>query len=325
MLMLAGTQRSILKKGNSLNRKSSMKISFIIKENRKREKELTSLLEQAENLIGFTEVAIFKTEFAGHAIILASEQVNNSNVIIAVGGDGTLNEVLNGVLKTPYKNTILGYFPLGTANDFQKTAGEILSVKHFINCLNNLSVKKINVGKLTCDSLNEKKIRHFINIADTGLGGFIAKRITQDSKNLGALLTYLKHTITGFLNYEKSIVTVKIDKQEYQGKLLSIAVCNGKVFGNGLIISPKAKLNDDLLQVTLLGNVSLWDYIKNLKSLKKGSLIINDNIHYYSAKSVVIYSSSTIETEADGEYIGGGKVSYELLPYSINLLAVTKE
>ncbi len=303
-----------------------MKISFIIKENRKREKELTSLLKQAKNLIGFSEVAVLKTEFAGHAIDLASEQVKkNSNIIIAVGGDGTLNEVLNGVLKTPYKNTIIGYFPLGTANDFQKTAGEIRSVEHFINCLNNISTKKINIGKLTCYSLNEKNIRYFINIADTGLGGFIAKRITQDSKNLGAHLTYLKHTITGFLSYKKSKVNVKIDKQDYNGKLLSIAVCNGKVFGSGLIISPNAKLNDDYFQVTLLGNVSIWDYIKNLKNLKKGNLINNENIHYYSAKSIVINSSSTIETEADGEYIGGGKASYELLPYSLNLLDTTKE
>jgi len=303
-----------------------MRISFIIKENRKREKELNSLLEQTKTLIGFNDVALFKTEYAGHAIDLASEQVkNNSNIIVAVGGDGTLNEVLNGVLRTPYNETILGYFPLGTANDFQKTAGKIRSVEHFINCLNNISVKKINIGKLTCCSLNEKNIRYFINIADTGLGGFIAKRITQDSKKLGAQLTYFKHTITGFLNYKKSKVNVKIDNQEYNGKLLSIAVCNGKVFGSGLIISPNAKLNDNFFQVTLLGNVSLWDYIKNLKNLKKGNLIINDNIHYYSAKSIVINSSSTIETEADGEYIGGGKVSYELLPYSLNLLATTKE
>ena len=301
-----------------------MKISFIVKENKRKKKTLAALILNSKHLTGFSSINFYHTTYAGHAIELAKEQIeNNINVIIAVGGDGTLNEVLNGILFHPYKNTIIGYFPLGTANDFAKTAGEIYSVPQFINCLNNLSIKKINVGKLTCSSVDSKSASYFINIADTGLGGFIAKRLTQDEKKIGAQLTYLKHTIVGFLKYKKIKVHVKMDENEYEGNLLSIAVCNGRVFGNGLIVSPKAKLNDDVLQITLFGEVSLWDYIKNLKNLKKGNIIRHENIHYYSSKSIVISSSILIESEADGEYVGGGETSYELLPFSINLLDIS--
>ena len=302
----------------------SMKISFIVKENKRKKKRLDNLIQNSKNLIGFSLINFYNTTYAGHAVELAKEQIeNNINVIIAVGGDGTLNEVLNGVLFYPYKNTVLGYFPLGTANDFAKTAGEIFSSEQLINCLNNICSKKINVGRITCSTLNSKSARYFINIADTGLGGFIAKRLSKDQKKLGAKLTYLKHTITGFINYKKAKVLVKMDAHKYEGKLLSIAVCNGKVFGNGLIISPKAKLNDDLLQITLLGEVSLWDYIKNLKNLQKGNIITHENIHYYTSKSIVISSQFLIESEADGEYVGGGETSYELLPFSINLLDIS--
>lgn len=301
-----------------------MKISFIIKENKRKKKQLNELIQNSKKLVPFSSINFHKTSYAGQAVELAKEQVeNNVNVIIAVGGDGTLNEVLNGVLFHPYNDTIIGYFPLGTANDFAKTAGEIYSVSQFITCLNNISVKKINVGKITCSTLNSKSARYFINIADTGLGGFIAKRLTQDKRKLGAQLTYLKHTISGFFKYKKTKVFVKMDEHEYEGNLLSIAVCNGKVFSNGLIISPKAKLNDDVLQITLFGEVTLWDYMKNLKNLKKGNIISHKNIHYYSSKSIVVSSSFLIESEADGEYVGFGETSYEILPFTINLLDIT--
>ena len=102
---------------------------------------------------------------------------------------------------------------------------------------------------------------------------------------------------------------------------MSIAICNGTTFGSGLIISPEAILDDGKFHITLLGDVTLLDYFKNLKKLKKGIKLTHPHIHYYSAEKVQLNTDEICEIEADGEYVGKGESIFEILPKAIKILA----
>ena len=123
---------------------------------------------------------------------------------------------------------------------------------------------------MTCLPKKEEIIRYFINIADAGLGGYVANTLNKSKKLLGPNFTYFQAIIKGIIRFKKPLVNIKIGNITYEGKLMSIAICNGTTFGSGLIISPEAILDDGKFHITLLGDVTLLDYFKNLKKLKKG-------------------------------------------------------
>ena len=300
-----------------------MEVSFIIKRNPRKKKALDQLIAEIQKSSSFFSANIIYSNYAGHANKLAEKEVRSGVlVIIAVGGDGTLNEVLNGMLNLPYEDTTLGYFPMGTANDFAKTAGLVQNPKQLINSLINFSTRKINVGKIKCEKTEASSHRYFINIADTGLGGYVAKKLTSDKKRLGAKFTYLKHTILGLLFYKKETTRITMDKEVYQGPLMSLVVCNGRVFGNGLVVSPNAELDSGFLEITLFGKVTLWDYLKNLKKLKSGCKLDHKNILYFRAQSIRVQANGPIASEVDGEFAGEGDSTFSMSPFSIKLLNI---
>ena len=174
---------------------------------------------------------------------------------------------------------------------------------------------------MTCLAKKEKIVRYFINIADAGLGGYVANTLNKSKKLLGPNFTYFQAIIKGIIRFKKPLVNIKIGNINYEGKLMSIAICNGTTFGSGLIISPEAILDDGKFDITLLGDVTLLDYFKNLKKLKKGIKLTHPHIHYYSADKVKLKTDEICEIEADGEYVGKGESIFEILPKAIKILA----
>jgi diacylglycerol kinase family enzyme len=177
------------------------------------------------------------------------------------------------------------------------------------------------VGKVTCYNNEIINERYFLNIADAGLGGFVANKLNKSRKLLGGKITYFKVIFTGILSFKKPHVNIVFNNQTYKGKLMSLAICNGRSFGNGLIISPDAKVNDGVFNITILGDVTIVDYFRNLKKLKKGIRLNHPNIYYYSSDKITLSSNDVCEIEADGEYVGKGKTSFEIIPKSIKFLS----
>ena len=298
-----------------------MFISFIAKKSSKSKKLLNNIIEKINQQNLAKKHTIKFTEYAGHAVELAQQfSRDKSDVIVAVGGDGTLNEVVNGMIHTS-SNAVLGHIPMGTANDFSKTIELNKDIDQFISLLNNNATKTIDIGKVTCLTKKEKIVRYFINIADAGLGGYVANSLNKSKKLLGPNFTYFQAIIKGIIRFKKPLVNIKIGNITYEGKLMSIAICNGTTFGSGLIISPEAILDDGKFHITLLGDVTLLDYFKNLKKLKKGIKLTHPHIHYYSADKVQLKTDEICEIEADGEHVGKGESIFEILPKAIKILA----
>jgi YegS/Rv2252/BmrU family lipid kinase len=295
----------------------NLKIAFIINGSRK----LTTSAQQVIDLCRADEsiqAHVLQTKEAKEAIRMAEKCAQESfDVVIAVGGDGTVNEVLNGLMNSAVDLPILGVLPNGTGNDFVRGSDLNLDAASFINSLKERNVKAIDVAKVT----SSKGTRHFINIADVGFGGKVVQVLDKQRRFIGGKASYALAIVRAFLGYKRPELQIITDDYNYTGSVLMVAICNGRIFGDGLTINPFAKMDDGKLNITLLGKVTLFDYVKNLGNLKSGKVIDHPEAIYLESRKISIkpiYRDAV--AELDGELLETGEVEIEILPGKINLL-----
>ena len=295
-----------------------MKTAFIIKGTLKAK----PLFKELES--NFSAYAIFETKRAAHAIELAKDAVEkNYTHIIAVGGDGTLSEVVNGMLLSGKKNLpVLGCLSYGTANDFCKTARLNGTVRQLKNLIEKNSVKKVDAGKVSFTDKNGNSAeRYFINIGDIGIGGCIVENINNSSKILGANGTFFLETVKTLFTYKKTRMKCRCEEFEWEGKTLSMVMANAKYFGSGLCIAPDAKLDDGKFSIVVLGDVTIIDYLKNLNKLKRGEKFIHPEIFYKETNEIKITPlEGKVPIDLDGEFIGYAPAIFKVVPAKINFL-----
>jgi YegS/Rv2252/BmrU family lipid kinase len=251
---------------------------------------------------------------------ITADNVENTSHIIGVGGDGILNEIINGL---PFDSLVplpvVGIVPNGTGNDFFRSAGYTDS-NHYLEAIKNDLFDWADVGSVTADGQK----RYFINISDIGFGGAAVLELDRFKGFLGGKFAYGLSILYTFLSYKKPIVTIKSGDFNYHGPLLMAAFCNGSIFGNGLHIHPKAKINDGQLKLTLLGKVSLWDYIKNVVKVKRGKEIVHPEAQYLSIENEaeLISCDGVIFAETDGEGLSGQCFQIKLVPKSLRIIKV---
>lgn len=257
-----------------------------------------------------------------HAIELAKKATEKGcDYLIAVGGDGTLNELVNGMFQSNIPANaypVLGLLPYGSANDFARTACISNSIEELITRVLSNTTQKIDLGKIIIQQPMET--RYFINMVGVGLGSEVARNLEQSSSVLGPGFNYFKYIIKGFISYVKKEVSCTSSTWQWKGKLLQITVANGRYFGNGICIAPDAKLSDGQFQVAIFGDLSIWDYLKNYGNLKKGIKINLPEVCYHNADEVLIESNSPCGIEADGEFLGLAPATISVLPKIIRFL-----
>ena len=296
-----------------------VKVAFIINGSRQLSKTSRLTLHLAtknKNL----QCQLYTTEYSKHGIELVQRAVNDKfNVIIAVGGDGTCNEVVNGIqLSSRIKDVVFGIIPNGTGNDFQKMLGKFDPNK-FVNALCFQKSKSIDLIKIE----SSQQVTYSLNISGVGFDGHAVHVLKNFRERifLSGKLSYSIAILKSFVGYKSPITTISSAEFSHSGKTLMLVVCNGRFFGHGLIINPDAKIDDGLLNITLLGNVSFLDYLKNLAKLKKGLKIIHNHVHYFQTKELKIsMNNEKLFTEADGEIVGQGNMKFSILPSQLKII-----
>ncbi|MDB5282766.1 MAG: diacylglycerol kinase catalytic region [Bacteroidota bacterium] len=269
------------------------------------------------------------TEKPDHALELAYLAVKNGAThIICVGGDGSLNEIANGVMKARAegfeKNDLrIGLLPHGTGNDFARTihvTPDITSLKQLVD---KDSLINVDLGLVNYNNREQvNALRYFINITDVGIGGAIAQRLVNSSKIFGPTVTYQKAIITSLLSYSNQPVKVVADSFSHQGKVMNFIVANGKYFGAGLGIAPSANATDGKFAIVVLGEISIWDYLKNLGSVKKCIELDHPEVKYLEATEIKIESSAgPLPIDMDGEFIGYSPMQISMVPGALRFLA----
>ena len=292
---------------------------FIINGAKKQSKKLTEIFNCFTNSTFFSKVELVFTQYPGHATKIASEATTKFDYLIVVGGDGTLNEVINGIELN--SEVIIGLLPYGTGNDFAKGQNLQLNAHFLLNLITNNSIKNIDIGFIKGLDADNSMDRRFINIADIGLGGFVTQHILKNNTRfLSGKLKYAQAILKGIIQYSKSKIIVNGD-YDFQGKILTLAICNSQYFGYGLCIAPMANVMDDTLNITRIGNVSLLDYFKNLGKLKKGKLIKHPEVDYKTIQNInVFHQDQPCPIEVDGEFIGYTPVNVQILAQKVKFL-----
>jgi len=271
-------------------------------------------------------VDIFISEYPGHSIELAKNAaLKGSTTLIAVGGDGTVSEVLNGIMQakasTPNIDPVLTILPAGTANDMAHTISASNELADLEKALLQGKTSRVDIGKILHNENGNEHKRYFINIASIGLGAQVVKKLESSQKRLGADLSFLLEVTRTFFSYKRTSIECQMDHEEWSGEVLALAVANGKRFGSGLYIAPHAEMNDGKLEVVILGKISKLDYILNIGKLKKGVRVEHPEAYYFSVSSISIKDSSGgTMLEADGEFLGSANCKIEILPVEISLL-----
>jgi YegS/Rv2252/BmrU family lipid kinase len=299
-----------------------MKTVFIVNNKNNRLAKLLPRLEGLSRHPGLGGVQLVSTLWRQHAVELARNATKNGcDALIAVGGDGTLHEVVNGVLQSNIPANAfpaIGLLPYGSANDFARTAGISRSLEALVALIESRSTQRIDLGKIVLEQTGET--RYFINIAGLGLSPEVARKVAETSSVLGPGFNYFRQILSGFSGYEKKEVRCTGGSWQWTGRLLQMAVANGRFFGNAVCIAPDARLADGQFQVAIFGDLSVWDYIKNLGNLKKGAKIKHAQVHYYPSANLQIKSSEPCGIEADGEYVGLVPATFSIMPKVIRFL-----
>jgi len=271
------------------------------------------------------------TKAPGHAIDLARDAADAGRTfIIACGGDGTVNEVANGLLQSD-KDAELGVFPSGTGGDFRRSFDMPDDPREAAAALKSGKTRTIDAGRVTFQSFDGKTVaRYFLNISSFGLAASIIQRVKTSSSldwvpldTLRGRASFALSTLQEVVGLETTKVRVKIDDgDEKPLTTVNFCVANAKYFGGGMMMAPEANLSDGYLDVINIGDMKTAKIILNVYSLYRGTHLSLPEVKDTLAKRVEakpFKENEEIRIEVDGELLGKLPAIYELLPNALKL------
>jgi len=255
----------------------------------------------------FREFKFVFTEKPRQATEIARSLIRDGfDLIIGVGGDGTLNEISSGFFsdftgKTINRDAALGIIPSGTGSDFIRFMKVPREFEKSAARIKNSKNKKIDIGKITYGGVNGKE-QYFINVADFGLGAEVIKKVANVQSVQRGALTYYRGLLATIMNYRSKTVMLTIDGiQQLQGEYLIGAVANGRIFGGGMIIAPQAEPDDGYFDLVLIEDMKKFEIIRNSRHLYAGTIAKNPKVVIMKARKIEVRSDEEVYTEYDGE------------------------
>jgi len=252
------------------------------------------------------------TEKRGHATTIAAE-TDGVDIIASVGGDGTLNEIVNGIMG---RDVTVSVIPTGTANDFVKSAGLFTD---YVTASRNLysPVRKIDVG---CTAYGDRK-RYFVGVAGMGFDGLVSKTTSQITKTKLGTVPYLLGVLKHLSDYKSVEVSLTIDGVSWDQKVMFVDVANGKYVGAGMTIAPHAEVDDGLFDIIVVGNFGRIESLIRLPTLYRGTHLKNPKVGFFRGRHVELTSEQSLSIHVEGEYIGQTPASFDILEKALKVCA----
>ncbi|MCD4730776.1 MAG: diacylglycerol kinase family lipid kinase [Bacteroidales bacterium] len=279
--------------------------------------------------INFREIF---TKHKEHAISITTRNIKKGfRKFIVVGGDGTMNEVVNGIFfqkNIPTSEFLLAMIPVGTGNDWCRMFHIPFKYKQAINVIKEEKIFIQDIGKVNYFISSTSKRRYFINVAGMGYDAVVAAKTNKDKEmGRGGVLTYLKNLFTSLLFFKHSNTEVRIDGENegLKSKTFSLSVGICKYNGGGMMQLPHAIPDDGLLDMTHIKKLGKFSVLKEIKNLYDGSFIKHPKVDTYTGKSFQITSKPPIYLEADGESLGHSPFTFEIIPKSLQVVVGNEE
>jgi len=265
------------------------------------------------------------TERPLHASTLVRNALGEGcDLIISVGGDGTLNEVVNGFFDQQTslsRQAALAVIPCGSGGDFRRSLGFDGSVRSALAAVLASDSREVDVGRLSYRSFSgEPADRFFINIASLGLSARVAHLVCRQPSYLGGSGRFFLATLQALLSHRNQHVNLEVDGEPLPPQILNTAaVANGRFFGGGMQIAPRALIDDGLLDLVVLGAVGLRDFFLWGPRLYQGRHLSHPCIHCRKVATVSATGAVSVMVEVDGEPIGTLPTTFSLLPRALRL------
>ena len=258
-----------------------------------------------------------------HAIALARDAAAAGyGMIVSMGGDGTLNEVVNGLLAVQgagAPDITVGVIPVGTGGDFVRTLGLPRNWQQACEHLMGDETRIVDVGEMTYTGRSGEEQRYFVNVAGLGFDGEVSMRISYASKRLGGTIPYLTNLVLTLVGYANKDVTAHIDDETLPGRMNSVIVANGQWFGGGMWIAPDARPDDGLFDVIIIGDVGKIELLQTMPRVYKGTHLTHPKVKATRAREVRVESQQDMWMQADGEGLGRAPATFRIRPQALRL------
>jgi diacylglycerol kinase (ATP) len=266
------------------------------------------------------------TEKPSHATEITRVSIKDgTELVIGVGGDGTMNEIANGFFEGRAiinPEATLGVLPSGTGCDLMRSLHIPRGLKSALRTITEGPSFRMDVGKVYYETdAGEAQERYFLNVADFGLGGEVVKRVNSRRLQRKAS-SYVRCLIETMLQYRSRRVKIRVDGEYLpQGEYLIGAIANGKIFGKGMKVAPQARLDDGLFDAILVKSMKFLEFCRHGWKLANGSHLGHPKIHFLRGRRIEAEPESPepVLLEFDGEQLGRLPAVFEILPCLLSI------
>jgi len=279
-------------------------------------------------------IELVQTNAPRHATELArSATIDGRKKLVVVGGDGTMHEVVNGVMAAggdPEQRPTIGLVGQGTGGDFRKTLGIEHHLEKYCLALASRRHRSVDVMRMTYrDRAGDATSGYCVNILSAGMGGLVDEYVAASDKRFGGTAAYLSASARALLNNEVGRLMVTLDPNTSEEKKLElstrlIAICNGRFFGGGMEMAPMAKPDDGWLDIISLGSAPKPQFAISMLAIYRGTHIDNPDVAVHRARRLVVELANDevrdrFPLDVDGEPLGTLPLEVEVMPAAVSV------
>ena len=255
-----------------------------------------------------------------HLIELAAQAARDgAELVVAVGGDGTLSETVNGLMLAgggPDVATI----PLGTGMDFVRTYGIPTRFDDAVRTVLDGATRRIDVGRVSYLTwAGEAAVRYVVNVGSVGMSAAVAQRANAMSKALGGRATFFYALVRVFLAWRNTEIDVTLDEARRSARMHDVIVANGRYHGGAMRLAPEAEPDDGLFDVLMIGDVNKIDFVTTAPKLYRGTHLSHPKVDLVKAHTVAVDARERLPIELDGEQVGTTPARFEIVPSALRV------
>jgi YegS/Rv2252/BmrU family lipid kinase len=261
------------------------------------------------------------SERPGHLVALAREAIEDgATKLVAVGGDGTVHEVVDGIMRAaPGPEVELAVVPFGTGKDFARSLRIPGRTDEAIEVARSGALRTIDVGRASYSTADGERTAFFANFAGAGISGAIARRANGTTKAFGGKLSFLWATLVVFSRWPPAEMTVHVDGEARQVRLLEALAMNGDYTAGGMWVAPAAAPDDGSFDVVLIGDFSKREFATTFPKIYRGTHISHRKVEIVRARELRVDAASPLPIVLDGEQPGTTPVRFELVPAALRV------
>jgi diacylglycerol kinase (ATP) len=242
-----------------------------------------------------------------------------AKLVVAVGGDGTVNEAANGLIAAG-RDAELAVIPRGTGTDFVRTFRIPTRLDDALAVARTGRPRVIDAGRVDYRAWSgEDASGHFVNVASAGMSGAVAQRANATSKALGGKASFLWATIAVFARWRNTEVEVEVDGERRSGLMEDVIVANCEYLAGGMRMCPDAQPDDGLFDVLLIGDITKADLVRTLPKVYRGTHLPHPKAEPFRGRRVAVRAPTPLPIELDGEQPGTTPVTFEVVPGALRL------